>query len=277
MTGTLVSVIIPTFNRADLVVRAVESVLAQTHANVEAVVVDDGSTDGTCDAMQRLCKEDARVVYCKNKLEKGCGGARNTGIAESSGEYIAFLDDDDEYLPEKVAAQLDAFARFGDADVVVAGAREQVCSDSAEYAWLAEEFLPNKVFLSYYVMCRRAVLDAVRFRVNYMEWRDFAFQAYMAGLKVHVTGERLVRAGDTGGSLSKQRLRMYMSALSNAREYYRRTKGKAEHAIFRRYLALCHKNIANVACKQGNLPKAVVSLLRAFCVERRIRNLIPFT
>ncbi len=90
------SVIIPTYNRADKVVRAVKSVLAQTWQDYEIVVIDDGSTDNTADALKPF-EQQIRYFYTPNG---GVAAARNYGIAQSKGQYLAFLDADDRWLPE---------------------------------------------------------------------------------------------------------------------------------------------------------------------------------
>lgn len=103
MTPT-VSVIIPTYNRAHLVVRAIRSVLAQSFDDWECVIVDDASTDNTRAVVLEF--SDPRIRYVRHEVNRGGGAARNTGIAESTGRYVTFLDADDEYLPTKLAKQL---------------------------------------------------------------------------------------------------------------------------------------------------------------------------
>lgn len=105
-----VSVIIPTYKRPQFLARAVDSVLAQTYEHVQAVVVDDNAPDSpertlTAEIMAKY-ECEPRVLYCRNERSLGGGLARNEGIQGSAGEYITFLDDDDEYLPEKVSTQL---------------------------------------------------------------------------------------------------------------------------------------------------------------------------
>ncbi len=108
----LVSVVIPTYNRSDQVVKAVRSVLAQDfHRKVEIVVVDDGSTDGTKEALER---SGCSVKYIRQE-NAGVSAARNKGILEAQGEWIATLDSDDEWLPEKLRIQIDALSTFGGA------------------------------------------------------------------------------------------------------------------------------------------------------------------
>ncbi|MFZ2447162.1 MAG: glycosyltransferase [Syntrophobacteraceae bacterium] len=103
----MISVIIPTYNRAEPVIEAVESVLAQRDVpqGLEIIVVDDGSTDGTREALGRF-SEGIRYI---RRPHGGVSAARNQGIAESRGEYIAFLDSDDLWLPGKLSAQMRYF------------------------------------------------------------------------------------------------------------------------------------------------------------------------
>jgi O-antigen biosynthesis protein len=102
-----VSVIVPTFNRADVLPRAVRSVLAQTWTDFELLIVDDGSTDDTQEVVTRL--EDARLRYVRLSTNGGVAAARNRGLRGARGDFIAFLDSDDEWLPGKLAAQLAVF------------------------------------------------------------------------------------------------------------------------------------------------------------------------
>jgi glycosyltransferase involved in cell wall biosynthesis len=108
-----VSAIIPTYNRRELVQRAIDSVLAQTHPVEEIIVVDDGSTDGTGEALRARYGERIRYHWQANA---GVSAARNTGMAIAGGRYFALLDSDDLWRPEKTARQtawLDAHPEFG--------------------------------------------------------------------------------------------------------------------------------------------------------------------
>jgi glycosyltransferase involved in cell wall biosynthesis len=113
-TPPLISVIIPTYNRADLLPRAVRSACEQTYRNLEILVVDDASIDDTEEVARALEKEDARVRYVKREENGGANAARNIGIQESKGEYIALLDSDDEWLPEKIEKQIQVFEKSDD-------------------------------------------------------------------------------------------------------------------------------------------------------------------
>ncbi len=106
------SIIIPTHNRVTILERAIQSVCQQTYSNFELWIVDDGSTDHTENLVKNYLLKDARIHYLKNTASQGVAAARNLAIDQAQGEYIAFLDDDDEYLPnflQEMAALIDHF------------------------------------------------------------------------------------------------------------------------------------------------------------------------
>jgi glycosyltransferase involved in cell wall biosynthesis len=100
-----ISVIIPTYNRPELLSSAIGSVLNQTFQDFELIVVDDASEDQIQDVLTIL--NDRRIKYIRHKANRGEAAARNTGITHSGGEFIGFLDDDDQWLPEKLRLQID--------------------------------------------------------------------------------------------------------------------------------------------------------------------------
>jgi glycosyltransferase involved in cell wall biosynthesis len=108
----LVSVIIPVYNRTDILPRAVRSVLNQTYDNLEAIVVDDGSTEDIKGVLDTF--DDDRIHYIRHEANRGVAAARNTGIRSAHGEYIAFLDSDDEWFEHKIERQLSDLIDRGD-------------------------------------------------------------------------------------------------------------------------------------------------------------------
>lgn len=111
-----VSVVIPTYNHRDYVVRTLESVLAQTAPPTEVIVVNDGSPDDTADVLRPLA-ESGRIRYIEQP-NAGQAAARNRGLAEARGEFVAFLDDDDEWPADKLQWQAEALRAAPDAVLV---------------------------------------------------------------------------------------------------------------------------------------------------------------
>ena len=107
-----VSVIIPTYNRVDILPRAVDSVLAQTARDFELIVVDDGSTDDTQALLNAY--DDPRIRSVAHGSNRGANVARNTGIGAATGTYVAFLDSDDEWHPRKLERQLAVLSERSD-------------------------------------------------------------------------------------------------------------------------------------------------------------------
>lgn len=120
MSGPLVSVILPVYNRPGWLARAVESVLSQSHTNLELLVVDDGSTDDT----RRVLEGFLPRVEILEQSHAGAEAARNLGLENARGEFVAFIDSDDVWLPDRLSRQLPLFRRpevglvFGDAALV---------------------------------------------------------------------------------------------------------------------------------------------------------------
>lgn len=141
MINPLVSVIIPTFNREALIPRAVESVWQQNYRPIELIVVDDGSEDNTAEVIHsysQLWKSDnsffVKYIHQKNQ---GLPSARNTGISNSNGDFIQFLDSDDKIYPEKISHSINFLSENNQVDVVVSQIRFVVQREK-------ERFINNK-------------------------------------------------------------------------------------------------------------------------------------
>lgn len=109
----LVSVVMPAYNAAAFIAEALASVQRQSFPQWELLVVDDGSTDRTPDIVRAHARHEPRIRLLRNARGKGVSGARNTGIEQARGEFIAFLDADDIWEPEKLAAQIAVMRRTG--------------------------------------------------------------------------------------------------------------------------------------------------------------------
>ena len=106
-TNPLISVIIPTYNSEEYIAEALNSVLQQTYNNIEVLLVDDASTDNTTEIVRLFAKNDCRIILEKLPINSGTAIARNKGINSANGSFIAFLDADDMWLPNKLQLQLE--------------------------------------------------------------------------------------------------------------------------------------------------------------------------
>ncbi|KJS62135.1 glycosyltransferase family 2 protein [Streptomyces rubellomurinus] len=134
----LVSVVMPVHNSAATLGASVRSVLAQTHADVELLITDDASTDGSMDLLQELARTDERVRPQAAPEQGGAARARNLAMARARGEYVALLDSDDMWLPEKLERQL-AFAAGGDAPLTFTS----YFKVDGDHVGEAADFVPN--------------------------------------------------------------------------------------------------------------------------------------
>lgn len=180
MSQPLVSVIMPVYNCADYVGQAIESVLSQDYAHLELIVVDDGSTDSTPAVLTRF--DDARLRWMR-QTNSGPAAARNRALALSCGDYIAFLDGDDLWLPGKLAAQMTYLDRHPDMRIVysrwarwhadsqgdfapatnyleqAAGAQDVLDEDAS--GWIYAGMLLDSMIHSITAVVHRRVFDAI--------------------------------------------------------------------------------------------------------------------
>ena len=218
-----ISVVIPTYNRAHIVTRAVESALAQSRAPDEIIVVDDGSTDDTAGALRRFAD---RIRYITQR-NAGVSEARNRGVREASCEWIAFLDSDDEWMPDKLATQVAGLVAHPTANVhavngeyVVDGQQNvdlfhmRGCSDLGGSSGVVQRpfaYVLRCCFLIQGVMARRDSLIRVGLfdpALSLFEDMDLLARLAMDGSWA-VSGNPLVRVfrrGDPSNNLSRQGL-----------------------------------------------------------------------
>lgn len=138
-----VSVVIPTYNRSNVIRRAIESAKDQSIKSIEIIVVDDASSDNTEQVVSSL--SDDRVKYIRHENNRGGGAARNTGINNANGEYIAFLDSDDVWHEKKLQKQL-AYLKQLDEEWVACycGHERKYSGRSKAIKTFAEQFIPSK-------------------------------------------------------------------------------------------------------------------------------------
>ncbi len=186
-----ISVVIPTYNRASCICDAVESVLSQTYLVHEIIVVDDGSID---DTRQQLKKYSDKINYIYQE-NQGVSSARNTGIRQATGEWIAFLDSDDEWLPRKLARQVSCLKQYPeaiglacDAEIVFTGGfyrlfqlRDNYLATTTHSCHFLNrpllDVLGAKFFTPTWVFKKRAILASGLFNENISLYEDLDFSA----------------------------------------------------------------------------------------------------
>ncbi|GIW67075.1 MAG: glycosyl transferase [Candidatus Parcubacteria bacterium] len=177
MNKPLVSVIIPTYNRANLLPKAINSVINQTYKNWELLIIDDGSKDNTKKIVEEFIKKDSRIKYFYQE-NSGQPAAMNLGIKNSNGEYVAFLDDDDEWSPEKLEKQLKEFEKdknialvYTDALIVGGELNNKKSSDISKlyFGYVYKNLLYKNFITASSVMIKRKIFNELGlFDENYL-------------------------------------------------------------------------------------------------------------
>jgi len=300
-----VSVVVPTFNRADVLPRALDSVVHQTVIDWEIILIDDGSSDDTRQLADRYARDlGDRFVFLRQE-NRGCCHARNRGIAQARGSFIAFLDSDDAFVPTKLERQLQLFARcpqlglvFSDyACVNLAGSRiesafghfyptvrslktNEVAPGLHECAASIFKPLLRGYFIATIVgMVRRKVLgDDIRFAEHLPyahEWLFYLEIARRCG--VGFVDEPLSVHHFTQGSLSRT------DAAKNLLDFYTLVQEmphtlaplrRSERSIIRGHLAKTAREIGVTCYHAGAFADARRWFLRSFKHEQHPRSLV---
>ncbi len=179
------SIIIPAFNRADLLPQTLLSVQQQTYTNWECFVVNDHSTDNTAEVVKLFADKDPRFKLLTNQRSKGAQGARNTGILHATSNWIAFLDSDDTWLPHKLQKQVALLANNPSTDVVsgyinLVNAKQQVisCWEFKPRGIITSELIKRNVYVDFITpVVRKSKLLEIGLLdekcVSYQEWETF--------------------------------------------------------------------------------------------------------
>ncbi len=223
-TGTpTVSVVLPTYNRAHLLPRAIQSVLDQTYTDFELIVVDDGSADNTPTVMEAYT--DDRIRYIRYEPNRGANAARNIGIRAARAHFIAFQDSDDDWLPEKLEKCMDAWKETGPkVGVVYSGYWKYMDAGGNRMfipfewvkqreGWIHDELLRNNFVTTQAAVVRRECFDRSGYWLEGLpgkqEWelflrisRDYQFK---------YINEPLLNSRFTEGGISNNRTGIYRS------------------------------------------------------------------
>lgn len=225
----MISVIMPAYNAEQYIETAIRSVMAQTVTDWELLVLDDRSCDGTCAVVENLAVEDSRIRLIRNEQNKGAARVRNQGLDLCRGEYVALLDSDDAWLPEKLERQVERLQ--------VTGAHLCYCSyevmdgrgEKTRVDYLVpeetdfEKMLRENVIGCSTVLLRREVIEKYRFNA------DFYHEDYVLWLQLLKDGCRVVGCREV---LARWRL------IETSRSFHKGNAAKNRWKIYREYLKL---------------------------------------
>ncbi len=221
----LVSIIVPVYNASKTIEKTIKSVLNQSYNNFEIIIIDDSSTDKTFEIIEKLGKNDRRILIYKNKDNLGVALTRNLGIAIAKGEFIAFLDSDDIWNPLKLQLQLENIKRY---DIDLSYTSYKLINDTNDSEGKIR-FVPKnieyKTLLKENIICCSTVLlkkDLIlkyKFKSNYFH-EDFVLwlQLLKDGFKFRGINEVLVLYRKGGRSSDK------IKALKNRWIVYRKSE-----------------------------------------------------
>lgn len=225
----LISIIIPAYNCENYIERAIRSVMEQTYSHWELIIIDDCSSDATVEVAAELAQKDERIRLLKNEENIGVANTRNRGFDLSCGEFVALLDSDDEWYPEKLQCQLDLMVEQ-EADIGYTSyeiidvngdkiKNDYLVPESAEFkALLKENFIGCST-----VMLSRRIVNEHRFV------KDFYHEDYVLWLDLLQYGYKAVGCRNP---LVKWRF------IANSRSYDKRKSAKQRWNIYRKHLRL---------------------------------------
>jgi glycosyltransferase involved in cell wall biosynthesis len=206
----MISVVIPTRNRPETLLRAVRSVLAQTLNDFEIIVVVDGRDQASIHALSSI--SDPRLRYIELPVSGGGNAARNVGTSTARGEWIAFLDDDDEWLPEKLERQARLAAEYKPHEMVVIGCRFLVRDRNAEALW-PRRFPEDDESIGDYLFNRRSLFNgeaAMNTSTLFMSKKLVDDVQFAPDVKKHQEADFLIRAA----SIYKLRMKIARETLA---------------------------------------------------------------
>ncbi len=264
----LVSVIIPTYNCAKYIGRAIQSVINQHYRSFEIIVVDDGSMDDTSHVIGKL-GDDIKYIYQKNQ---GPSAARNTGIRNANGGLIAFLDADDEWLPEKLAFQVEAIqenarigivsAQYGNVNDTVEQSRAGSHPHQCNFLSFNQLYVKNSLLTSS-LLIRRECFDKVglfdnslKFGEDWEMWLRIANNYKICILSDILCKYQRNRQGSITSSYSTKNMRDWLAIIERYKEY-------SSNIHYRKSLSWYYFNYSYIESMNGNRHASLSMLSRS--------------
>jgi glycosyltransferase involved in cell wall biosynthesis len=231
MTGPLVTVIIPSFNHARYIDTAVNSVVAQTYANWELIIIDDGSSDDTAEVLKKYGGVP-RIQVVVNPVNRGQGFVVNQALGMSKGSLVCFLPSDDWYLPEKLAIQVERFLASGPEVGVVYGRGVRFFEDTNEYltpkaelfrGWVLRQLIDRNFVYPITPMFRRECFERFPFDESYRAEGEAIYRKLAIHYQFDYVDEVVGVMRDHSSNTGKNVDLMYDDNLRYWREFFART------------------------------------------------------
>ena len=292
----LVSVIIPTYNRADTLERAIRSVKNQTYENIEILVVDDNANNQEArEKVEKIVSKFKNVKLIQNKQNLGGGLARNEGIKNANGDFIAFLDDDDEYYPEKIEKQYNLYKKLNKENVgMIYCYAKYISADGEKIRKVDYEGNPLKQHLilciaatSWWFCPKRVLLDINGFEdVSSHQDAITLFKILKAGYEIYRvpevllnyyvhSGTGITRLSEEWMNVDKKYMKMYKEIEDNFSD---KDKKEIDYSFYKRatsyYYRLNNKiELRNYAKKMFKLyplkPDTIIAVVKNILINFR--------
>ncbi len=185
MSNPLISIVIPTYNRAHLIGETLDSIIEQTYSNWECVIVDDGSTDSTSMVVEEYINKDSRFTFHKRPQERQNGGnaARNFGFEKSNGKYIIWFDSDDLMTEDHITVKVEAILKHKKDFVIAKTQNFNANGDLEPYVYNIQEdnvsidnFIKRRIhWYTYDVMLTRDIAKQIAYNEQLRFWQDFNY------------------------------------------------------------------------------------------------------
>lgn len=277
MIRPLVSVIVATYRRTESLKAAIASVITQTYPNIEIVVVDDNASLEWNQKVETMVREFENINYIQNKENQGSAETRNIGVRASKGQYITFLDDDDEYMPDKISHQLKCMieetADYSITDLQLINESEQIMEfRKRDYLIGAKQ----EDYFSLHLMHHMSGTDTLMFKRSYLlriggfppinlgDEFHLMLNAILEGGKLCYLPECSVKAyvheGESGLSSGQSKLKCENDLFQEKQKYFDQLDKKTIYTIKMRHYAV----LAFAEMRMGNRSKFIVNGVKSF-------------
>lgn len=287
MQKYLVSIIMPTYNRRQIIKDAIDSCLEQTYENIELIICDDHSTDGTYEYICERMKEDSRIKYCVTpEGKKGANAARNTSIQIAKGKYIIFLDSDDYLLKDSIEIRVDTFKKNPNVALVYGHVYVEQGKrvDKWIYPDLQKEKKNQRVFLmenlalccQISIMFRKSIINEIGLLDEQQKgWTDDGF-VVAVGMKYRVMncGKFVATARKSEISMTSNKWNMYNGCKMMVHRY---SKDILKYASLKRYF-IWQIRLFSLFCyaKEDESQKTKIKKFWKFLHEESKRRIVPY-